>query len=220
MRPAIPELDHLVVGCLSLPEGRAELEARLGAPAQGGGAHLGAGTHNALWGLDGGARWGMVYLELIAPDPAQRLPHTGRLPFGLHLPEVRARFGRGPRLLTWMARCRGLEGWVTRSLAPLGPIQSMRRGDLSWRLTAPADGRPVLDGIVPGLIDWPVGRPTPAETLAGSGLRLTGFAHRPDRWADRLLASLGMPAVCPPGDTGGAPLRAEIEGPAGAVTLD
>ena len=220
MRPAIPELDHLVVGCLSLEEGRTDLEARLGVPAQGGGAHQGAGTHNALWGLDGGERWGKVYLELIAPDPAQRRPHTGHLPFGLHLPEVRARLAEGPRLLSWMARCRGIEGWVVRSLVPLGTIRTMRRGDLQWRLTSPDDGRPVQHGIVPGLIDWPVGRPVPAETLAGSGLRLTGFVHRPDRWADRLLGSLGMPAVCPEGDTGGAPLVAESAGPAGTLRLN
>ena len=114
-----PELDHLVLGCLSLEQARPKLEAALGVPAQ-----------------DGGAR-GAVYLELIAPDPAQETPAAGTLPFGLHLEATRQRLMRGPRLLAWVARCTDLDAWAARSTAPVGAPRDMRRGDLRWRLTTP-----------------------------------------------------------------------------------
>ncbi len=213
--PETPELDHLVVGCLSLADARPELERRLGVSAQGGGAHQGMGTHNALWGLDGGAR-GLVYLELIAPDPGQEPPASGVLPFGLHLPETRALIADGPRLLTWMARCGDIEA---RANDLTGPPRRMTRGDLAWRLSIPPGRVPPHDGALPGLIQWPEGD-TPSETMARSGLALVSFLRREDADTGRALATLGLESVLPEGDTGPAALRAVIRGPAGETVLD
>lgn len=213
--PKTPELDHLVVGCLSLAESLPVLERRLGVPSQGGGAHEGMGTHNALWGLDGGAR-GPVYLELIAPDPGQEPPASGVLPFGLHLPETRALLAGGPRLITWMARCGDID---SRANDLTGPPRVMRRGDLAWRLTIPTGRTPPHEGALPGLIQWPEGD-TPSETMKGSGLALVSFLRRPNPETGRALATLGLESVLPEGDADAAPLSAVIRGPAGEVLLD
>lgn len=213
-----PELDHLVLGCLSLAEARPRLEAALDVAAQGGGAHVGRGTHNALWGLDAGPG-GPAYLELIAPDPDQPAPEGGTLPFGLHLPETRARLAEGPALIAWVARCRDLDAWAARSPAPLGPPMDMRRGDLTWRLTVTETGAPNREGLVPSLIEWPADATPPGAAMAGSGLRLVSFARRADPEAAAALAALELDGVLPEGETGGAPMRAEIEGPGGTVAL-
>lgn len=224
MRPETPELDHLVVGCLELEAGAAELERRLGAPAQGGGVHDGAGTWNRLWGLADarGAGRRPVYLELIAPDPAQAV--EGAMPFGLHRPEVRALLAAGPRLLTWMARCTGIDAVVAGAPGvDLGPVGPMRRGALAWRLTRARGPVAPFFGALPGLIEWPEGVPSPSETLAGGPLALLAFERRADPEAAKALAALGLGAAVAEtaGATGdGAAIRAVIEGPAGRVTLD
>ncbi|MEC9434524.1 MAG: VOC family protein [Pseudomonadota bacterium] len=212
------ELDHLVLGCLSLAEWRPRLEELFGVAAQGGGAHEGLGTHNALWGLarQGGGR---CYLELIAPDPAQDWPAEEPTPFGLGLAAVRAGLEQGPRLLTWVARDADAAALLARGPAAMGPLRPMRRGALEWRLASPADGVPLMGGALPFVIEWPEG-PTPSDTLAGSGLTLTGFARRPDPEAGAALAAMGLAALAPEGETGGGTLRAEIEGPGGTVALN
>ncbi|MEO0682701.1 MAG: VOC family protein [Pseudomonadota bacterium] len=218
-----PRLDHLVVACLSLADSLPGFEARLGVPAQGGGAHAGMGTHNALWGLDGGDAHGRIYIELIAPDPAQPKPDGAPLPFALHRADMRARLAGGPRLVTWMARCGDLDLWAPRSSAPLGPIRAMRRGDLQWRLTVPdGEGLP-FGGVVPGLIQWPDGITLPGEAMAGAGLTLLRFERAPNAAAGAALASLGLFDTLPEAAMDApaeAPLRAVIAGPAGEATLD
>lgn len=216
------ELDHLVLGCAALAEWRPRLEEAFGVKAQGGGAHVGLGTHNALWGLarpDGGR----CYLELIAPDPDQDWPADGPTPFGLGLAPTRARLEKGPRLLTWVARSPDAAGLLAKGPAAMGPLRPMRRGALEWRLASPADGVPLMGGALPMVIEWPDG-PTPSDTLAGSGLTLASFVRRADADADAelgaALESMGLGAALPEGDTGGTVMRAEIDGPGGIVALD
>lgn len=227
MRPETPELDHLVVGCLDLSAGTAEMTRRLGVEPGGGGAHDGAGTHNVLWGLEDARRPGArpVYLELIAPDPAQDAEPRS---FGLARPEVRALLASGPRLLTWMARCGGIDDLAARASVDLGPVGPLRRGDLAWRLTrAPGPVAPFW-GAVPGLIEWPEGVPTPSETLAGGPLHLVAFERRADPDVAKALLSLDLsdavaeadPDLPPPAAGAGAALRAVIDSPAGRVFLD
>ncbi|MFT4792540.1 MAG: hypothetical protein ACJAVR_001829 [Paracoccaceae bacterium] len=208
-----PELDHLVIGCLDLAAGGAALTALLGAAPQGAGVHQGHGTHNLLWGL------GPAYLELIAPDPAQTAPAVG-LPFGLHLASTRAHLANGPRLLTWVARCRGIAALAGLSPVPLGPPSAMARGDLAWRLTIPADRVPPCGGIVPGLIEWPGSGSPPAEAMANGLMRLRSFHRRTNPQASAALEALGLSAIAPEGDTGGPPLCATLNTPNGPITLN
>lgn len=211
------ELDHLVVACLSLAEARPKLEAALGATDQGG-VHVGRGTHNALWAMDGGPL-GACYLELIAPDPEQTPPERGPMPFGLHREDVRARLAEGPRLLAWVARCDDAEARMAACPEDMGRLLPMRRGDLEWRLSVPPDGVSACGGVVPSLIEWP-GGVSPATAMLATGLRLTAFARRPDPRATAALEALGLAAVLPEGETGASPLRAVVEGPGGQVVFD
>ena len=48
----------------------------------------------------------------------------------------------------------------------------MARGDLNWQITVPKDGGLAEGGILPVLIQWPVGR-NPADRLTLSPVQLT-----------------------------------------------
>lgn len=97
------ELDHLVVACETLEQGRAWLLALTGVAPAAGGAHPGWGTHNLVLRLDARS-----YLELIAADPLQPAPALPR-PFGLDDPTLRARFAERPRLVHFVCRVASLE---------------------------------------------------------------------------------------------------------------
>lgn len=165
------ELDHVVIAALSLDEGVGWLEQRLRVRADPGGQHTGFGTHNAV--LRAGDD---VYLEVIAPDPAQPEPGRPRL-FGLDEPATRALLAGGPRLLHWVVRTRELEAErrklaAVAGVAPeeLGEATPMRRGGLSWTLTIPASGGRPPAGM-PSIIDWE-GAPHPCSRLPDRGVVL------------------------------------------------
>ncbi len=206
-------LDHIVFAARSLAEGRAWMEDRLGVPAQGGGAHPGMGTHNALW------RLGEAYLEVLAIDPAAPPPTRARM-FGLDLPAVRARLATGPALVAWVAATDDIE--AARAAVPavdFGPALALSRGDLSWRLTVPEDGAAPMGGVLPALIAWPPGA-HPAARMPDAGLRLAAFSARtPQADAARAaLAALGGDGILRV-EPGAAPARlaCAIETPATTV---
>ncbi len=164
-------LDHLVVTALSLEEGARWVEYRLGTAPDPGGQHLGFGTHNALLRLGSD-----VYLEVLAPDPAQPDPERPRL-FGLDESATRASLTGGPRLLHWVVRSPDMAAAIADlatvagvALTAMGVPTAMRRGGLAWILAIPPDGSRPPAGL-PSVIDW-CGAPHPCSRLPDHGVRL------------------------------------------------
>jgi hypothetical protein len=203
-------LDHLVIAAASLDEGCAWAEARLGAPAVGGGRHAAMGTHNALWGL------GNFYLEVIAVEPGGARPDRPRW-FGFDDPGVQARLAEGPCLLTWAVATDDLA--ALRPPAPHGAPQAFARDDLRWRVMLPAGAGLPLGGAWPLTIQWTAGL-HPAKRLPDQGLRLDRLeiSGAGAAAAQTALGRVGGPVIFSPGD-GPARLSARIGTPAGTALI-
>jgi hypothetical protein len=192
-------IDHLMWGAPDLEAAVADLQDRFGLRAVAGGVHPGRGTRNALLGLDDG-----IYLEIIAPDPAQ--PHAG---FAAGLAALEA-----PALITFAAAsgdlprvARTLE---TRGYQARGPVATRRTtpsGDLlAWELLFPF-AHP-FGTLCPFFIDWGECRHPSADlTSCGRLEHLTvGTARAVELRA--LLDDLEVPVrVC---DADVACIRADI----------
>lgn len=209
-------LDHIVIAAATLDAGVAHLEERLGVTVPPGGAHPRMGTHNRLMRLGG-----RVYLEIIAIDPAAPAPSRPRW-YDLDAPALQARIAACPQLVTWVVRTDDIEALAARSALPLGRIETVSRGDLTWRITVPENGSMPEGGLFPTLIEWPEGV-EPSERLADLGCRLRTFRVRhadPARF-EAALAAIGaddMVQVEPAGPDGPG-LAADLEMPLGPVTL-
>src|SRR5215212_6108427 len=94
-------LDHLVVACRSLDEGRGWCETTFGVAPQAGGRHSLMGTHNLLLSVSSERHPG-AYLELIAIDPDAPPPAQPRW-FDLDDASLQAAIAT-PRLVHWVAR--------------------------------------------------------------------------------------------------------------------
>ena len=201
------ELDHLAVAAETLEEGRAAIEAALGAPLSPGGRHARFGTHNLLMGLEDG-----LYLEVIAIDPAAPPPERSRW-FGLD------GFAGTPRLRSWICRTGDIEGFAARFPQAGSPL-ALERGDLRWRMAVPADGTLPFDMGFPAAIQWDCDD-HPARMLPPSGIRLERLEVS-NPAADELRGLLAP--VLDDGRVvfrqGSAGLRAEFATPAGPRTLE
>jgi hypothetical protein len=209
--PARDAVDHLIVGGASLAELIDWFERLTGVRAVEGGSHPGRGTHNALLSLDG-----RQYVELMAPDPAQRTM-TPR-------PELAAL--REPRLVGWAAASRDLDALVRRSrdsgLQTSGPLEGARArpdgGMVRWRTAAVSHdfGGPL--GAVPFFIQWDAGTRHPSEEYPPAG-QLDGvtFVHPAPDALRTLLNQLGIDASVEPSETAG--LVATLSTPKGRIVL-
>lgn len=175
-------LDHLVLTAASLKAGTDYVQQLLGVPLEPGGSHLRMGTHNALLRL-GNAR----YLEVIAIDPRAPAPPCPRW-FGLDQPEALAM----PHLAGWVARVGDIQVASHAVHHAFGDIEAMRRGELEWQITIPADGHLPFEGLAPMLIQW-AASPHPAERLPDRGCALVGLeAYHPQAaHINSLLQPLG-----------------------------
>ena len=208
------EPDHLVVAAATLAQGVEWIEERLGVHAQPGGRHVAMGTHNTVVSL--GRR---LYLEIIAIDPDGAAPPGPRW-FDLDDSAMRDRLAEGPSLIHWVARTPGIEADAKRCAESGEPI-AMQRGDLSWRITVPADGHRPGGGLVPTLIEWSDPARHPADALPASGVRLVALAGEhpePARVRDA-LAALGLSDTLKVTFGRSPRLAAMLATPRGVVTL-
>jgi Glyoxalase-like domain len=169
------ELDHIVIACNTLDEGRAWCREVLDVEATGGGKHANVGTHNALLGLGT-----PHYLEIIAIDPNGATPVFPRW-FGLDTDEVKVLIRNEPRLIGWVARV-ARDGATREAIEQLTTIPSnaanvvrpAERGDFRWRFAFTRDGARPRHGVLPYFIQWDV--PIhPSERLPDVGVSLSSL---------------------------------------------
>lgn len=179
----VSRIDHIAVTAPNLEVGAAWVEQVLGVAPQPGGEHALMGTHNVLLRLGDD-----IYLEVIAANPRVAAPARARW-FGLDALEPDS----PPRLRNWIARTTDIAAALAAAGEPLGTVTEMQRGDLRWLITIPDDGKPLMGGTAPALIEWKSG-PHPASRLPDQGLRLQAlelFHPRPHRLM-ALLEAIGM----------------------------
>ena len=207
-------LDHLIIAAATLEQGCDYVASGLGVRPQPGGKHVAMGTHNALLRL--GPR---TYLEVIAIDPAGVAPARPRW-FDLDAVRMRAALAEGPRLVHFVARTDDIEALAENPKIDPGPVHAMKRGDLHWRITIPADGHLPGAGLVPTLIQWPADV-HPADRLADAGIRIAALAgEHPDPAPVRVaLAALGLSDTLKVTYGRHPRLAAMLRTPRGIVTL-
>jgi Glyoxalase-like domain len=205
-------VDHLLLGVADLAKGMAWFEGKTGVRAAIGGSHPGRGTRNALASLGG-----QQYLEIIAPDPAQKT-------FGFR---VDLRTLAEPRLITWAAATRDIDAVARRvgqtGLTVYGPIDGSRvRPDgktLRWKTFGVMS--PFVAGAldpVPFLIEWAADAVHPSQD-SPAGCRLQAFEMdhpKPPRLVS-LLKQLELDV--PVKQSAAVALRATLATPKGEVVL-
>ena len=210
--PALQAVDHLLLGVSDLDRGIAWVEERTGIKPVIGGSHPGRGTRNALLSL-GAAQ----YLEVIAPDPAQKT-----FTFQIDIRSLKE-----PRLITWAAATSDIEAVARGARAVgrgvFGPSDGSRaRPDgrmLQWRSLGIASALAI--GVVepiPFFIQWTADSVHPAQD-SPKGCTLSAFrlAHpRPAAVLDTLKA-IGIEADVASGPE--ASLAATLATPKGRVEL-
>lgn len=211
------EVDHLVVAARTLDEGVAWCEADLGLAPTAGGAHPLMGTHNRVFAI-GSEAFPRAYFELIAIDPQAPPPGRTRW-FDLDAPALQQALAAGPALVHWVARCDALDAELAtlRALGidrgeALAAERDTPAGRLCWRIAVRRDGRRLLGGALPTLIEW--AGVHPADTLPASGVVLESLALSglPDAVAARLPRPVRHDAI-------GAPIVATLSTPRGRITL-
>ena len=201
-------IDHLVVAARDLDQAVTWFESATGVRASRGGVHPGRGTRNAL--VECGEN---MYLELIAPDPAQQLAGTfgeGMLAF------------ESPTLLAYMLGSGRLEELQTiyRQYGVQTVLSEASRSlpdgrSLAWRLLVPEPHE--WGHCLPKYIDW--GTSPHPSAGAPSGCTLTAFEviHPQAAKMAPLWRALGCGIAIVEGPKGG--LRAQFQTPAGPLTL-
>ncbi len=201
-------LDHIAVSTTALATGTAEVEAALGQPLLPGGEHAAMGTHNRLLSLGR-----EEYFELIAINPGAPGPDQPRW-FDLD------DFDGPTRATTWICRCADLDAALAVAPEGAGVPWDLSRGDLSWRISVPRDGKLPFDGLFPALIEWK-GTAHPAPRLADTGVRLVGLRLSSPR-AEALRMALAPLIVDPRVDVVQADrpgMEITLSTPNGPVTL-
>lgn len=217
-------IDHLVVAAASLDEGAAWCEATLGVVPGPGGEHPLMGTHNRLLRI-ATVDHPRAYLEIIAVQPGRTAQRPYRW-FDLDAEVVRDTLARtGPRLLHFVANVPDL-GQALGALRILQiergePVAASRmtpRGLLEWQISIREDGRRLMAGTLPTLIQW--GATHPASAMPESGVTLQSLAASHPQAATLRAAyeAVGLQGVSL--KEGPASLCAVLDTPRGRVKLD
>jgi Glyoxalase-like domain len=217
------ELDHIVVACNTLDEGRAWCRELLGVEAAPGGKHANVGTHNVLVGLAA-----EHYLEIIAIDPEGLTPAFPRW-FGLDTEDVKALIRNEPRLVGWVARVPriGANEDAIHQLAalptnPANVIRPAQRGEFRWRFAFTRDGSRPKEGVLPYFIQRE-GSAHPCDRLPDVGVSLSSLVLGdpvPEKVGIALDAiGFSHDTVCV-GQSASPRLIATLATPLGRVVLD
>ena len=205
-------LDHIVLAVQDVQGAVDEIAAATGVHAELGGRFDGRGVYNHLLALQDDA-----YLEIIGPDPEQA-EHEGPLPFGMHLEGQR-------RVPHWCAKAgseieerveaAGAAGFDLGTVQPLGRVLADGTR-LDWRLSI-SGWPPLMDGLIPFVIDWGDAR-HPSTTAVKGCLLADFYGEHPDPdGVQRGLNALGVSLRVERADE--PALIAILEGPGGQITL-
>ncbi|MCT1550402.1 VOC family protein [Brevibacterium casei] len=209
--------DHIVIAVPDLARSVEQCESVLGVRPVEGGSHPGAGTANALLGLEvAGSPLTRGYLEILGPDPEQDPA----------LAETRLAGVTDPVVQRWAVHPDDFDGLVRAAAVSndpsvdLGGVYDMSRrtpeGEvLDWRLTRRTPL--ALGGVQPFLIDWK-GSPHPAEQDLPRVTLDQFWATSPDPGAVRaVLAALDARIEVEEGEVDA--LHVRLEGPGGQWIL-
>ncbi|MEM1113080.1 MAG: VOC family protein [Pseudomonadota bacterium] len=200
-------IDHLVLGCADLEEGRAWLRREAQIELLPGGSHPGRGTCNALGSLGAGC-----YLELLAPDPEQGVP------------VVELASLAQPALVHWAVRATPLHQVHARAqdvgCSTAGPADWERHTAsgalLRWQLLFLAGHG--AGAAMPFFIDW-LDSPHPSQATSPCGELLGLQVSSPQ--AERVRDVIGDDLPLAVLTTAAEPaLRARLQTHAGEVLLD
>ena len=189
--------DHIVIAARTLDEGVDWCEAALGVRPVAGGQHAFMGTHNRVFDVSSPA-FARSYAEIIAIDPSLPAPTHARW-FDLDDPAMQRELAHAPRLVHWVARVDDIDAaraaMVTDGI-DCGEVVRAERGALRWRITVRADGRRMLGGASPALIEWAGTHPT--DALGPSGVRLDSMSAAGAPLSVVLATSRGLVTLTTP----------------------
>ena len=159
------KIDHIVIGASCISEGVSYVKNMLGVDIPYGGEHIKMGTHNHLMKLGNG-----TFLEVIAINENMASPSRPRW-YGLDDLYTRRCIEGQPSLLTWVVNTRNMKGLMQQANFSLGKSELISRGNLSWYIGLPDDGRLLAGGLLPYAIEWHADM-HPSEGMADLGCNL------------------------------------------------
>lgn len=221
-------IDHLVVMADTLDAGTAWCQRTLGVTPAAGGEHPLMGTHNRLINVSGDAH-PRAYLEVIAINTGavSARPAGAARWFDMDNADLQLQVRRqGPQLIHWVASVPDVAaGHAALSARGIdcGEILSASRatslGLLQWQITVRRDGRRLMDGCLPTLIQWADRHP--CYSLPASGVELQSLRlEHPD--APALTGACASVGLGPRLDIATAPvprIHATLSTPRGMVSL-
>ncbi len=225
-----PRLDHLVVLADTLSEGVSWCEATLGVTPGPGGEHPLFGTHNRLLSI-AAPGFALAYIEIIAINKEAVSAHAAsaigtKRWFDMDDEVLRGAVRlHGPRLIHWVARVPDVASACTALAArgiDRGDVLAASRptatGLLEWKIAVRPDGRRLMDGCLPTLIEWGDVHPAAAMPASGLALQSLNLRHPQAEELRDALGALGLGNVSV--YSGESPvLQAVLHTPRGAVTL-